>query len=45
MLDLVDYGNVHISTMLKEDVEKYGIISFPSLYIINQDSSFQHLAR
>lgn len=44
ILDLVDYGTIHVRTMLKENVQKFGILKYPSLYIINKDSSFQHLA-
>ncbi|KAK7095394.1 hypothetical protein V1264_006806 [Littorina saxatilis] len=44
ILDLVDYPSVLVRTMHKKDVEKFGIIKYPSLYIINKDSSFQHLA-
>ncbi|PVD22117.1 hypothetical protein C0Q70_17921 [Pomacea canaliculata] len=44
ILDLVDYPTVLVRTMLKEDVEKFGIMIYPSLYSINKDSSFQLLA-
>ena len=45
ILDLLDYPSVLVRTMLKKDVKKFGILKYPSLYIINKDSSFQHLAR
>nr|KAG5712528.1 hypothetical protein BaRGS_011502 [Batillaria attramentaria] len=44
ILDLVDYPSILVRTMLKADVEKFGIIKYPSLYAINKDSSFKHLA-
>lgn len=44
ILDLVDYPSILVRTMFKADVQKFGIIKYPSLYIINKDSSFKHLA-
>lgn len=44
ILDLVDYPSLLVRTMRKADVQKFGVLKYPSLYIINKDSSFKHLA-
>ncbi|KAL8606415.1 hypothetical protein ACOMHN_060320 [Nucella lapillus] len=44
MLDLVDFPTLLIRRMLKKDVEKFGTFTYPSLYSINKDSTFQLLA-
>ena len=45
ILDLVDYPSILVRRIQKKNVDKFGITKYPSLYIINKDSSFQHLAR
>ena len=45
ILDLLDYPEILVQRMLKEDVKKFGVVKYPSVYIINRDSSFKHLIR
>ncbi|XP_076455158.1 sulfhydryl oxidase 1-like [Babylonia areolata] len=45
ILDLVDFPGLLVRCMLREAVEKFGSFTYPSLYTINRDSSFQLLAR
>lgn len=44
MLDVRGLHNVLLRTMVKDSVTKYGINKFPSLYKVNQDSTYTMLA-
>ncbi|CAL1533582.1 unnamed protein product [Lymnaea stagnalis] len=44
MLDVKSLNNVLLRTMVKDSVTKYGINKFPSLYKVNQDSTYTVLA-
>nr|KAI8732205.1 sulfhydryl oxidase 1-like [Biomphalaria glabrata] len=44
MLDVQKFQNVLLRRMLQNDVSKFGISKFPSLYQVNKDSTYTFLA-
>ncbi|KAK6196017.1 hypothetical protein SNE40_001322 [Patella caerulea] len=44
ILDYVNQKNILIRRMLKETVIKYGISEVPSLYIVNKEGTYSHIA-
>ncbi|XP_060571223.1 sulfhydryl oxidase 2-like isoform X2 [Ruditapes philippinarum] len=45
ILDTIGYKPLLVRRMLKESVLKFGILKFPSLFLINRDGTFTRLAK